>query len=113
MLSVNNYSLEKTLGLFDKLRENRLFDPAFLASSDPAEVARRLRAAGYYRGATMTAIFTDRLVSVGCLTGPVPADECTRILAQGSKDEVTSLLASVKGIGPKVLETFFLLRGDK
>lgn len=60
----------------------------------------------------MTAIFTDRLVSLGRLTSRVPIDECNAVLASGTRDEVSSLLSSVKGVGPKVLDKFFVLRGD-
>ena len=112
MLSVNNYPMEKTFGLANQLREKRLFDPSFLLSCDLSELTRRLGSAGYDRGETMTVIFTDRLSSLGRLTNIVPAGECTRILSSGSRDEVVSLLSSVKGIGPKVLANFFLLRGD-
>ena len=113
MLSVNNYSLEKTFCLFEGLREKRFFDPEFLASCDPAELARRLVSAGYSRGNTMTAIFTDRLVSLGRLTNDVPVDVSTRILSNGTPDEVATLLEGVQGVGPKVLDNFFILRGDK
>ena len=110
LLSVNNYPLEKTFGLLDPLRENRLCDPAFLGSCDAAEIARRLNAAGYRRGATMLAIFTDRLASLGLLATTQSIESSTRILTTGSRDAVSSLLAPVKGIGPRVLATFFLLR---
>ena len=112
MLSVNNYPLDKTFSLFDQLRANRLFDPSFLAASDAAELARRLGAAGYDRGTTMTEIFADRLLALGHLAESLRIDACTRILTKGSRDEVSSLLGSVKGVGPKVLENFFVLRGN-
>ena len=112
ILSVNNYPLDKTFALFEALSENGLFDPAMLAAIGQTEVAQRLGAAGYNRGGTMTAIFTDRLVSLGRLTSRVPIDECNAVLASGTRDEVSSLLSSVKGVGPKVLDNFFVLRGD-
>ena len=113
MLSVNNYSLGKTCSLFDRLQENGLFDPRFLASSEAEEVARRLGSAGYDRGKTMTEIFTSRLISLGGLIHSVPVDDFADILSNGSRDEVSSFLASVKGVGPRVLDNFFILRGDE
>lgn len=111
ILSVNNYPLEKTFALFESLDKNGLFDPRCLAELSAADIARRLGAAGYSRGDTMTAIFTERLLSVGRLTGEKTIEECTRVLSTGSREEVTSLLRGVKGVGPKVLSNFFLLRG--
>jgi hypothetical protein len=110
ILSVNNYPLDKTFALFESLKENGLLDPTALAAVGPADVAQRLGSAGYNRGDTMTAIFTDRLVSLGRLTSDVPIDVCNSILSSGTRDEVSSLLSSVKGVGPKVLNNFFVLR---
>lgn len=112
ILSVNNYPLEKTFALFESLEDNGLFDPTVLAGLSATDVARKLGAAGYNRGDTMTAIFTERLSSLGQLTSSVPVESASRILKTGDHKEVSSLLSSVKGIGPKVLANFFLLRGD-
>jgi hypothetical protein len=112
ILSVNNYPLEKTFALFNSLEESGLFDPGSLAAFSSGDIARKLGAAGYDRGDTMTAIFTDRLISLGQLTASTPVETATRVLRTGGREEVSSLLSGVKGIGPKVLANFFLLRGD-
>ena len=112
ILSVNNYPLEKTFALFSSLEDNGLFDPTVLADLSSADVARKLGAAGYNRGDTMTAIFTERLTSLGKLAASVPVESTSNILQSGDHKEVSSLLSGVKGIGPKVLAKFFLLRGD-
>lgn len=109
MLSVNNYPLTKVIALFDALQANGLFDPRNLACWNHEKIARSLAETGYDRGAVMTSIFTDRLSSLGKLAQDLAANE--RILTKGTKLEVCELLRRVKGIGPKVLETFFLLRG--
>lgn len=109
MLSVNNYPLTKVIALFDSLEANGLFDPRNLACWNHEKIARSLAETGYDRGAVMTSIFTDRLSSLGKLAQEIAANE--RILTKGTKLEVCELLRRVKGIGPKVLKTFFLLRG--
>ena len=78
ILSVNSYPLEKTFALFESLDENGLLDPSCLAELSAADIARRMGAAGYNRGDTMTAIFTERLVALGCLTNDAKLEECTR-----------------------------------
>ena len=60
----------------------------------------------------MTEIFVDRLLSLGSLIRSVPVNNFADILSYGSQDEVSSFLAPVKGVGPKVLDNFFVLRGD-
>lgn len=112
MLSVNNYPLDRTFALFDKLEDEGLFDPNVLASSSASEIARKLDGAGYSRGVAMTAIFTERLLSLGELVKHEVLADCQRTLQRGSRSDVMDLLARVKGVGPKVLESFFLLRGD-
>ncbi len=113
MLSVNNYPLERTFALFDALQAQGLFDPAVLNEAPSASIAKKLGAGGYNRGDTMTAIFTDRLVSLGAFLGSGSIGQYTEILEHGSCDEVRRMLAPVKGVGPRVLENFFLLRGDR
>ena len=58
----------------------------------------------------MTAIFTQRLISLGRLAIDTPVEDSTRILSRGDRGEVSSLLSGVKGVGPKVLANFLLLR---
>lgn len=108
MLSVNNYPLTKVFSLFDALEANGLFDPRNLACWNHEKIARSLTAAGYNRGAVLTAMFTERLSSLGRLAEPLAANE--QILTKGTKTEIAELLGRVKGVGPKVLKDFFLLR---
>lgn len=110
ILSVNNYPLTKVFTLFDALKANGLFDPHNFTCWNREEITRRLGAAGYDRGTVMTAIFTDRLSSLGRLAEDLAANE--RTLTKGTKTEIAELLRRVKGVGPKVLKNFFLLRGD-
>jgi hypothetical protein len=110
ILSVNNYPLTKVFTLFDALEANGLFDPHNFTCWNREEITRRLGAAGYDRGTVMTTILTDRLSSLGRLAENFAANE--RTLTKGTKTEIAELLRRVKGVGPKVLKNFFLLRGD-
>lgn len=109
MLSVNNYPLTKVFNLSDALKTNGLFDPINLSCWSREEIAKRLGATGYDRGDVMIAIFADRLSTLGRLADERDVNE--QILAKGSNAEVAELLGRVKGVGPKVLKNFFLLRG--
>lgn len=109
VLSVNNYPMTKVLNIFESLNANGLFDPCNFARWDRKKIARTLGSAGYDRGQVMTEIFTERLSSLGGLADELAVNE--RILREGTRAEVAELLKRVKGVGPKVLNNFFLLRG--
>jgi endonuclease III-like uncharacterized protein len=112
ILSTNNYSLEKTYSAIDTLRREKLFDPQNLVRWTSEEIRVRLRRGGYDRGDFMTRLFADRLASLGQFVKSVGVEECERVLQKGKTSEVSKLLLTVKGIGPKVLESFYLLRTD-
>ena len=112
ILSVNNYPLDRTFALFDALQAEGLFEPSVLAEATPSVIAQKLGAAGYNRGDTMTEIFTKRLLSLGAFLRTGSVDDHQRVLNNGSRDEVCSMVSPINGIGPRVLENFFVLRGD-
>ncbi len=112
ILSVNNHPLDRTFALCEALRDQGLFEPAVLAEATPESIARKLVAGGYDRGHAMTEIFTDRLLSLGAFLRSGSSDEHRVVLEHGSRDEVRQILEPIKGIGPRVLENFFVLRGD-
>jgi hypothetical protein len=109
MLSVNQYSLQKTFLLVETLRREGLFYPQNLARWTPKEIGTRLRHSGYDRGC-LTWLLADRLESLGRFVESVGIEECERVLRCGKTDEVKHFLLPVKGIGPKVLANFFALR---
>jgi hypothetical protein len=111
ILSVNRYSLERTYSKVDRIRREGLFEPANLFRWAPTEIALRLRTAGYDRGQFMTALFAERLASLGKHLQCSGVENCREILLTGDADSVKKLLLPAKGIGPIVLANFLLLRG--
>lgn len=111
ILSINSYPLDRTFALFAQLEPQGLFDRSQLASATASEVARRSGEAEYDRGHTMTAIFPERLMPLGALAKRKSVADSQRVLETGARAYVERLLANVKGVGPKVLENYFLLRG--
>jgi hypothetical protein len=110
MLSTGGYSLERTCRLLGPLKEKGLLDPKILANLDHQDIARRLVEAGYDRGPVLTAMFTERLASLGTLADNASENECA--LATGTGEELAALLKSVKGVGPVVINNFIALRGS-
>ena|SRR5215469_7099626 len=109
ILSVNSYPLEKTSFAVETLRREGLFSPQNLARWTPQEIGTRLRHGGYDRGG-MTWLFADRLESLGKFAVSTGVEECLRILRSNPTNDVKKFLRPVKGIGPKVLANFSLLR---
>ena len=65
VLSVNNFSLDKTFSLMEKIVQQGITEPKNLAEWQPHEIYTRLVAAGYDRGEFMTYLFAERLAALG------------------------------------------------
>jgi hypothetical protein len=65
ILSVNQYSLERTYDLLQGLHKQNITDPVSLAYWEPQKIEMRLRAGGYDRGSFMTRLFAERLSALG------------------------------------------------
>jgi hypothetical protein len=68
------------------------------------------RMSGHYFG---SGVRLTRPYHLGGLTNDTMLEECTRTLSTRTREEVTSLLRGVKGVGPQFLDNFFLLRGAR
>lgn len=112
ILSVNQYSLERTYRSTDGLRKAELFDPRQLMLWDQSEIVERLRSAGCNRGPFMTALFAFRLYNLGVLIKHHGVELCTKIISGHDMRTIEELLLPVNGIGPKVIANFRLLRGS-
>jgi len=110
ILSVNQYSLERTYGLLQGLRDQKVTDPSSLACWDPREIENRLRSSGCDRGSFMTKLFAERLGALGRLIRARGVDECEKVLRSRDVRAIEMLLLPVKGIGPVVLRHFYTLR---
>ena len=110
ILSVNQYSLEKTYLAIDGIRRENITDPDQLASWETAEIEERLRAAGCDRGTFMTKLFAQRLGALASFVHTTGIERCQRVLAGNDMKAIEELLLPIKGIGPVVLSKFFLLR---
>lgn len=113
ILSVNQYSLEKTYVLAPLLRMSGLFRPEELSKLDIEEIVVRLNRSGCDRGSFMTKLFAIRLSCLGMALASTGIAESERILLSNAPEAISSLLLPINGIGPKVLRNFFLLRGIK
>jgi hypothetical protein len=110
LLSVNQYSLEKTYRHLDGLRKQGLFLPGNLSRWDQKEIVRRMKAAGYDRGEFMTKLFALRLANLGCFVDEKGVEACFEIVSGNDSKAIESLLLPVNGIGPKVIHNFCALR---
>lgn len=113
ILAVNQYSLEKTYAVLPLLREVGVVDPGNLASWELEDVIGRLKAGGCDRGPFMTGLFARRLVSLGVALKSKGVASCGEVISTNDAKAIRNLLLPVEGIGPKVLNNFFLLRGIK
>jgi endonuclease III-like uncharacterized protein len=111
ILSVNNYSIEKTYKLVSNLREQGLLDPRKIIGSNHQSIFNRLNAGGYARGDYVNGLLAERLVSLGEQIQKRGVETFRTIISSKNAREIQKLLTPIKGVGPKVLSTFFFLRG--
>ena len=110
LLSVNQYSLERTYASIEGLREQGLTDPAKWTEWVHGDFVARLNAAGCGRGPFMTSLFALRLAHLGALVQSKGIDSCTQTISGRDTREIEDLLLPVNGMGPKVIANFYLLR---
>jgi hypothetical protein len=113
ILSVNRYSLEKTYSILGNLKNEGICEPHNLMKWDEAEISKRLYKAGYKRGPFMTGLFANRLSGVGDFIHDVGLNTFENTILCGKKSDIKHLLMQAPGIGPVVMDNFFLLRGIK
>lgn len=114
MLAVNSWELDKVGALLPRLKETRLTEPASVARMSFEKVFTSLVEAGYGRGDYIVSLLAERVISAGNAFTEDKLEE--KVLeAERSKDieSIKRFLQPIKGVGPKVLETFILLRGLK
>jgi endonuclease III-like uncharacterized protein len=110
ILSVNQYSLERTYSSLQALRQSSLTDPSSLARWQAEEIENKLKSSGCDRGPFMTRLFAQRLSALGELIRVKGIDECESIIGSRDLRAIEALLLPVKGIGPVVLRNFYTLR---
>ena len=110
ILSVNQYSLEKTYLHVEGLRSEGLFEPENLMALPGDEIASRLKRAVVIGEVFMTTLFAHRLSSLGWFLQSNGVRECESVLRSSDSSAIRALLLPVNGIGPKVLQNFFLMR---
>lgn len=111
ILSVNQYTLEKTYAVVSLIRQSGLVGPENLGRWDVGEIAARLKTAGCDRGPFMTQLFAVRLACLGVAVEARGIAVCREILLSNEPAAISALLLPIKGIGPKVLNNFLVLRG--
>lgn len=110
ILSVNQYSLERTYRCLEGLREQGLLDRNKLMHWGQADIVNRLKSPGCDRGLFMNNLFGLRLCNLGILIQRSGVEACTKIISSRDVKFIEELLLPVNGVGPKVIANFCLLR---
>lgn len=85
ILSVNQYTLNKTYLSIESLRQVEIFDPDNLMKWDINEIEQRLRQGGCERGSFMTNLFAERLAALGELIAAQSISKCEQVLLSRDK----------------------------
>jgi hypothetical protein len=110
LLSVNGWSVDKNFKYKDALNKSGLFNPENLNKWDVVEIGNKMKESGYDRGG-VTWIISERLSALGKFVVSKGVAECDKILLSKNKEKITEFLLPIKGVGNKVLESYFILAG--
>ena len=108
VLAVNKYPIEKVWDLLPRLREARLLDPSFVTGADPGDLTVLLAKAGYDRG-MLTSMLAERLRNLMAAVSAGALDQLPGAAARRDKPAAVEILRQVKGTGPQVAESAWLL----
>ena len=111
LLAVNSWSLERVYNLRGGLREAGLVDFDAVEKLSIEEVAERLSAAGYTRGDYMNTLMALRISSMAPVLSAEELERLSEDVEAGRRDDANALLRRIKGVGPSVLTSFWVLRG--
>ena len=108
ILAVNRYTIERAWDLLPKLREAGLTDPTSVAEEDIGKLTVRLASAGYDRG-MLTSMLAERVQNLMRAVVAGKVDGLVGAAARHDKQAAVEILCQVKGIGPQVAESAWLL----
>lgn len=111
ILAVNRYPIEKAWDLLPKLREAGLTVPDMVVDEDIGRLTVRLASAGYDRG-MLTSMLADRLQGLMRAVQQGQLDGLAAASARKDKKAAVEILCRVKGVGPQVAESAWLLLQD-
>lgn len=112
LLSIYGYSLEKVDSFAPGLEQQGLFDPVQLVKMSHEDIFKALEKGGYKRG-ELNGIFTDRLLALGAFIQTQGQASAEKILKGKDAKKIEAVLMPIKGVGPKVIDNYLLLRGLK
>lgn len=110
LLAVYSIKLEKVDALTPAFDKQGLTDPHKLSKMNYEAIHEALCKSGYDRGNLM-GIFVPRVQALAEYLTAKGIAESKKILESKDKIKIKEFLTPIKGIGPKAMEYFFLLRG--
>ena len=113
LLAVNLWSLEKSFTIYDGLKNAGLCDAEAVSQMSIADIAPRLLSAGYTRKPFHVNLMADRLMHASIMLAGGDLDRLLAWEKSGHIAELDETVLSLKGVGPRVLANYKLLRGIK
>jgi len=111
-LSVNSYPATWTWELLPALGDGGILNPSKVAALDVGDLIDALEAAGYKRG-KITWIVAPRLHTLMSKVADGELDGLTAAVEAKDEETVKALLTAVRGVGPRVAATAWMLLTSK
>jgi hypothetical protein len=110
LLAVNRWTLDKAFSIRTGLLEGGLADFDALLGETVEEIAARLATAGYSRGDFMNRQMAQRILSMANVLTSTEIQRLRPLIQAGKREDVNVTLQKIEGVGPTVLESFWILQ---
>lgn len=110
LLAIYGPSLEKVDSLVPAFKQAGLTSPSKVVKMSHEEIYSALAQSGYDRG-NLLGIFIPRIQAVAQTFEQMGLSQVETVLQGKNIQAIEKLLLPIKGIGPKVVNNFLLLRG--
>jgi hypothetical protein len=110
LLAVNRWTLDKAFSIRAGLLAAGLTDFDALLSMTVEEIAGRLATAGYARGEFMNRQMAQRILSMATVLTSSEMQRLRPLVQAGQRHDVNVTLQKIEGVGPTVLDNFWILQ---
>lgn len=108
-LSVNRWTLTKTINIFSRLEEEGLFDVRNVRGWTRTEISTRLALSGYRRGDYLNQLIADRLKLLSVHLSDQTLKELGERATSPDCASIENVLLPIPGVGKQTVDTFLRL----
>jgi hypothetical protein len=110
IMAVNQWTVERAYRVSARLKAVGMLDPPTLSRMSVEDVCERLERAGYNRGEFMVLQMAGRMLHMARALENEGVEKIEALETARRLSELREFLLTIKGVGPTVVNSFFLMR---